>query len=380
MMKPDHNLAAFYALLRAGLWGTEVRLAEYEAVDFTEVYEIAKAQTVVGLVAAGLEQVVDRTITRQDARPFIHYVLKVEGFNKAMNELIAKLVTYLREHEVEVLLVKGQGLALCYDRPLWRAVGDVDLMVDPAHYEKAVQALKRIATSFDNERDRDLHISFDIGGWTVELHGTLDVHYINRVDRVVREVFQKTFECHQVRTWMNDGVPVGIPEPNNDVIFVFTHILKHTFIGGVGLRQICDWCRLLFAFHENIDAPLLQERLTKMGLMREWKTFASLAVHFLGMNPACIPLYDPSPKWRKKAETLNGYVLLDGNFGQNWDRKGRKHYLQNLFIGIKTFSYHSLRHFVISPRNSLSALFTSIGDLFLRFRNKIKRAFAKKAN
>lgn len=378
MKKIDPNLAAFYALLRGGLWGTEARLAEFGEVDFTQVYEIAKAQTVVGLIAAGLEKMVDSTITRQDARSYIHHVLKVEGLNRAMNKLIGQLVTYLHENEVEVLLVKGQGLAQCYDRPLWRSVGDVDFMVDPTHYEKAVQALKRIATSSDNERDSDMHISFEIGGWVVELHGTLDVHYIKRADRVVSDVFQKTFEHHQVRTWMNDDVPVDIPEPNNDIIFVFTHILKHTFIGGVGLRQICDWCRLLYAFRDKFDISLLQERLTKMGLMREWKTFAAYAVQYLGMSPECIPLYDPSPKWRKKAETLNGYVLLDGNFGQNWDRQDRKHYLMNLFVGIKTFCYHSLRHFVISPRNSLSALFTSIGDLFLRFRNKVKRAFAKK--
>lgn len=378
MKKTDPNLAAFYALLRGGLWGTEVRLAECDSVDFNEVYEIAKAQTVVGLVAAGLEQVVDRTITKQDARQYIHHVIKTEGFNKAMNDLIAKLVTYLRDNGVEVLLVKGQGLALCYDRPLWRSVGDVDFMVAPAQYEKAVQALKRVATSVDNERDSDMHISFEMGGWIVELHGTLEVHYIDRVDRVVSEVFRETFERRQVRTWMDGEVPVDIPEPNNDVIFVFTHILKHSFIGGVGLRQICDWCRLLYAFREKIDVSLLQERLLRMGLMREWKTFAAYAVQYLGMSPECIPLYDPSPKWRKKAETLNGYVLLDGNFGQNWDRQDRKHYLKNLFVGIKTFCYHSLRHFVISPRNSLSALFTSIGDLFLRFRNKVKRAFAKK--
>ncbi|MBO7510141.1 MAG: hypothetical protein J6T35_03065, partial [Bacteroidales bacterium] len=78
------------------------------------------------------------------------------------------------------------------------------------------------------------------------------------------------------------------------------------------------------------------------------------------------------------ADIMNNHIILDGNFGHNWDRQSRKYYLQNLYIGIKTFCYHSLRHFVISPGNSLSALLTSIGDLFLRFRNKVKRTFAKK--
>ena len=377
-MGTDHNLAAFYALLRGGLWEKEVRLEEYGSVDFNRIFEIAKEQTVIGLIAAGMEHVVDRTITKEDAAKFIHSVVKAEKINKAMNEYIAKLITYLRDNDISPLLVKGQGLAWCYERPQWRMSGDVDLIVAREAYKKAVDILKKIASSFDNERDSDLHISLDIGNGIVEMHGTLDMHYLKRVDRAVDEIFRKTFENKEVRVWTVDEVPIEVPKPDNDVIFVFTHILKHSFIGGVGLRQVCDWCRLLYTFKDEIDAALLQERLTKMGLMREWKTFAALAVRHLGMNAEYVPLYDPSPKWERNADIMNNYIILDGNFGHNWDRQSRKYYLQNLYIGIKTFCYHSLRHFVISPGNSLSALLTSIDDLFLRFRNKVKRTFAKK--
>ncbi|MBO7510386.1 MAG: nucleotidyltransferase family protein, partial [Bacteroidales bacterium] len=300
-MGTDHNLAAFYALLCGGLWETEVRLAEYGSVDFKRIFEIAKEQTVIGLVAVGMEHVVDRTITKDDAAKFIHSVVKTEIVNKAMNGFIAKLVTYLRDNDISPLLVKGQGLAQCYERPLWRMAGDVDFIVPREEYKKAVDILKKIASSFDNERDSDLHISLDIGNGIVEMHGTLDMHYLKRVDRVMDEILRNTFENNEVRIWTVDKVPIEIPKPDNDVIFVFTHILKHSFIGGVGLRQVCDWCRLLYSFKDEIDASLLQERLTKMGLMREWKTFAALAVRHLGMNAAYIPLYDPSPKWDRNA-------------------------------------------------------------------------------
>ena len=109
-MGTDHNLAAFYALLRGGLWEKEVLLEEYGSVDFNRIFEIAKEQTVIGLVAAGMEHVIDRTITKEDAAKFIHSVVKAEKINKAMNEYIAKLITYLRDKGVSPLLVKGQGL------------------------------------------------------------------------------------------------------------------------------------------------------------------------------------------------------------------------------------------------------------------------------
>ena len=46
---------AFFALLRAGLWEQEVQLQPYGEVDFAEVLELAEEQSVVGLVAAGIE-------------------------------------------------------------------------------------------------------------------------------------------------------------------------------------------------------------------------------------------------------------------------------------------------------------------------------------
>ena len=82
---------------------------------------------------------------------------------------------------------------------------------------------------------------------------------------------------------------------NNDILLIFTHFLKHFYKGGIGLRQICDWCRLLWTYRDSIDVALLEQRLRKMGLMSEWKAFAALAVEYLGM-PAESPIYDSSKR------------------------------------------------------------------------------------
>ena len=39
---------------------------------------------------------------------------------------------------INVLLVKGQGIALCYIRPLWRVAGDIDLFLNKDYYYKGV--------------------------------------------------------------------------------------------------------------------------------------------------------------------------------------------------------------------------------------------------
>lgn len=63
------NTEAFFALLRAGLWETEVRLSSSDIIDFKEVLRVAEEQSVVGLLAAGIEHVQDFRIPQADVLP-----------------------------------------------------------------------------------------------------------------------------------------------------------------------------------------------------------------------------------------------------------------------------------------------------------------------
>ena len=104
-----------------------------------------------------------------------------------------------------------------------------------------------------------------------------------------------------MRSWMNGKTLVFLPSADNDVIIVFTHILAHFFYGGIGLRQVCDWCRLLWTYRDIIDRKLLEKRLWRMGVMTEWESFAALAVDYLGMPVEAMPFYYDSHKWSRKA-------------------------------------------------------------------------------
>lgn len=65
---------------------------------------------------------------------------------------------------------------------------------------------------------------------------------------------------------------------------MFTHFIKHFYKeGGVSIRQLCDWCRLMWIYKEKINASLLETRLKKSGLKGEWRGIAAMAVDFLGM-------------------------------------------------------------------------------------------------
>ena len=172
-MRLSFDQKAFLELVKAGLWGKEVQLLPFMKVDFDEIYRLSQEQSVVGLMAVGLENVVDVTVPHTIALTIAGEVLRLEQRNRAMNEFVGKLIDRLRDADIYTLLVKGQGIAQCYEHPLWRACGDVDLLLSKENYEKAKAFLPRMASGVEKEETKKLHLGMTIEGWIVELHGTL---------------------------------------------------------------------------------------------------------------------------------------------------------------------------------------------------------------
>lgn len=355
-----NNQQAFFVLVKAGLFplhGKGGMVNGFDAVDWSEVCRIAEEQSVVGLVAAGLEHLKDVRAPKEDVLQLVGQTLQLELRNKSMNEYLAWLINALREEEIYAILVKGQGIAQCYERPLWRASGDIDLLLSETNYEKAKKMLVPLAVNVESEYKILKHLGLTMqGGVVVELHGTLHSRLSKRVDKVIDEAQKDVFFGGNVRSWQNGGTTVFLPSPDNDVIFVFTHILHHFYIEGVGLRQICDWCRLLWTYRETLDKKLLEHRLKKAGLTTEWKAFAALAVDWLGMPDEAMPLYSPNKKWSNKAEKILRFVMESGNFGHN--REVAQGKIHSVWLKTKDFARHAL----VFPWDSVKFFFHFIGN------------------
>lgn len=366
----DNNTQAFFELVRAGLWEKEARLAPYGVVDFSEVLRLATEQSVVGLVAAGLEHVSDMKVPQERALQFVGQTLQIEQRNKAMNAFVAELIERLRKADIYAILVKGQGIAQCYEKPLWRASGDVDLLLNEENYLKAADNLKSIATSVDEENPHNKHLAMTIDGWSVEMHGTLRSGLWKGLDEeldMVMEVVSLGEEKRSMEFYDSKGakVQIHLPAPDEDVIFVFSHILQHFFMEGIGLRQICDWYRLLWTYRELLNQELLEQRIKKAGVMTEWKAFYMLAIKYLGMpeEVSCFMFQDArSEKWEKKANKVMAFVLETGNFGHNRDYSYYKKY-PYLIYKVISLCHHirdTYRYSLIFPLDSLRVMWSRL--------------------
>lgn len=309
MQSLDNNTQAFLALVKAGLWESEVRLSQFESIDYTRVLALAEEQSVVGLVAAGLEHVVDVKVPKEDVLQFVGQTLQLEQRNETMRQFTTVAVEKMRKNGLNPLVVKGQGIGQCYERPLWRASGDIDFFFSKEDYPKAVEFFTLWSGNVVQDSRYTKSFGVVIDPWFIEIHGTLRSTLSSRQVREIDAVQEDTFRNKKFRVWKNGDTDIFLPEVNNDIIFVFTHFVRHFYKEGVCIRQICDWCRLLGAFRNSIDKKLLAERIKRMYLLDEWYAFAALAVDYLGMPAEAMPLYEEDKKWHVKGEKIMSYML-----------------------------------------------------------------------
>lgn len=328
-MEINTNAMAFFSFVKAGLFpfsgdGFIINDFLFRNLDWEKVYQLAQEQSVQGLVLQGIEVLkakgIELNVPKMLLLQWIGEVQMIEQRNKEMNTFVAELIEKLRKNDIYALLVKGQGLAQCYEKPLWRSCGDIDLLLSLDNFEKASSELSKDIGKIEKESFINIkkkHREYQIAKWIVELHGSMRTNLSQSIDKVIDRVQHDVICGGGVRSWLNGNTLVFLPSPDNDVVFVFTHILQHLFFEGIGLRQICDWCRLIYIYKESLNHGLLESRIKAMGLLSEWKTFYNLASRYLGMPDLGGRLMVRDSKYDKKADKLMTFVLEVGNFGHN---------------------------------------------------------------
>jgi len=114
----------YFALLQAGLWEKRfedeslLNFCDNSLINWRDIYRLAENQSVVGLITTGLDFLTEVRAPQEVVLQFVGTSLQIEQRNLGMNHFIAITVEERHERGVIAVLVKGQGVAQCYQRPL----------------------------------------------------------------------------------------------------------------------------------------------------------------------------------------------------------------------------------------------------------------------
>lgn len=319
----DKTLRALFALLQAGLWGTfdEAVASAFplSAGEWERVFTLARQQTVTGIAFRGLDFLPEEAAPPMGIMAkWMAHADRIEQSNRVMNETVARLYGHFASAGVEAVLQKGQGVAAMYPEPLLRECGDIDLYF-PGH-DGISDPLAGIDGAV-RERQPDDSWVYVVDGIIVEHHtDLLDIQSPRAKRYVKRLIEEKGFE----KVVTGDGVEVLVPAPEVNLLLLSSHILKHAFGVGIGLRQFCDYAVARRYYEGRVNEEEMREIWRMIGL-EKWqgllegflvkKTGVLLDIVLKGGN---FGVYSkdrenvPRARWARKVQT---FKALMGNIG-----------------------------------------------------------------
>ena len=306
----------FFSLLRTGLWGTEPEVSLFAGeTDWETVFLMAKEQTVVPMVADGVESLLSRTdleIPREVRKRFASGLLKTEQRNRRMDRLSTYLFQKAEAEGIPCVILKGQGVARCYPVPLRRQSGDVDVVVLPEDFERICALFAPVAKAIEQQGEGTLHRAMYFGDLQVEFHGSIESELTRRTDCRLEVLHRELFAEGGIRILEEGDFRIPVPSVRFDTQYLLSHLYKHFFQEGVGLRQVCDWMMFVHAHAAEMDADVLAEDLRKIGLENAWTLFSAFCVRYLGAPrfPLCGEVKEPV------LEKVWQLMSIHGNFGK----------------------------------------------------------------
>ena len=275
--------------------------------------------------------------------------LKTEQMHRLLNSTIAQIVNGLEAEGVHSVLLKGQGIAQNYRRPMSRSCGDIDLYTGLGGYMKTFEIIERLNEGHARGEavECEHHMHTFLNGVDVEIHRLASFIHGKRMNanfqKWTTESLDDLFGSGKLETWDNGGTAVSLAPATYNTFFILHHAVRHMTTEGVGFRQICDWAMLLHKCHAQVDVDLLGRKLEELRMTWIWQEFGRLAVNFLGLPVEELPLAPKDIAPTSKTYLLLKHIFISGNFG-HFDVNGRDHsdapYLVRKW---RSFTFQSMR-------------------------------------
>lgn len=233
----------FFALLRMAV-GTGARLPKAPtAEEWEALLHEAKRQTLVGVLYDALDRL---PAEQRPPKPVLlrwHALTeRIAHDNLRLNRDAVWLTERFARAGFRSVVLKGQGNALLYPHPLRRHPGDIDIWLDGRRDDILAYVLRL----FPKQKVQWLEVEFPVLKETVtEVHTAPSNLYCPTDNNRLQAFYARHREAMFTHaTALPDGI-IFTPTWEVNLVFQLTHIYRHLFYEGIGLRQLMDYFFLL---------------------------------------------------------------------------------------------------------------------------------------
>ena len=318
----------FFDFLRFCIGAAEGIPESVKDADWGVLYGIAKKQALIGVLFHGIQQLPKDLAPGEDLlMQWMGQAQRIKQRNVRLFMDSAKVCKNFKDIGFRNCILKGQGNTLLYPDPFMRTPGDIDIYLEGGR-KRIMEYVEGVCPG---QVMRYHHVDFPVMKTPIEVHFTPSYMFCPWHNRRMQKWFGKVMDlqCSNVVSLPNGFGEIAVPTTSFNVIYILSHLYRHVFTEGIGLRQLLDYYFVVVRWHTDLtnltdfdskDLAALQRDLIWLGL---WQ-FAGSVMYVLHEVFGLEEDKMIAPMNVKEGRFLLEEVMLGGNFGQYDDRLGDK--------------------------------------------------------
>ena len=327
----------FFDFLRFCIGSAKEIPDSLKEADWKELYCIAQKQALLGVLFYGIRRLPKELAPEQ--KLLMQWMVMAEMIRKQNIRLFQDSVKVCKNFENEGFancILKGQGNALLYPDPYMRTPGDIDIYLSGGR-RKIMKYVDRVCP---NQVMRYHHVDFPVMKTAIEVHFTPSYMFFPVHNCRMQKWFKEVMDllCSNVVTLPDGYGEITVPTMNFNVIYILSHLYRHIFTEGIGLRQLLDYYFVLVKWHTdltnltdsnkslpqmtqiNTDLDALRHKLKYLGLWKFAQAVMFVMKEVFGLSEDRMI----APMDEREGRFLLDEIMRGGNFGQFDDRMGSK--------------------------------------------------------
>ena len=308
----------FFRLIQISLGVADRFDATPDIQHWHQLLDESRRQTLTGIIYGGLDRL------PEDQRPpkavLINWhaeASRIQHRNRLLDHVSVWTSTRFQKEGFPGVILKGQANARLYPDPSLRISGDVDIWLQGRREAILGYVLRRFPKQRVQWHEVEFPVRSDV---TIEVHTTPSFLFCPTDNRRL----QSFYRSHAPKVLQNHlALPEGdVNEPTTlvNLVFQLTHIYRHLFYEGIGLRQLMDYYYLL----RTPEAQACREEALTVIRSLHMERFCQAVMWVLGYV-----FLLPQTEMLALPDEREGLFLLDevmraGNFGRYDERNNMK--------------------------------------------------------
>jgi len=200
-------------------------------------------------------------------------------------EVLKELLDFLKENDIEVLVINGIVSGQMYNHPSHRHYGDIDILIGD-DYNKTIKLIGKMGINVDVINQN--YSTFKYRGVTVRNHKHLLFYQFRhrlftKQDRKIEKQLDKLLVLGSDTVIMSDLV-VKTPNPEFMMLYYVRHLVLHFLEYGIFLRHLCDFTLFIETNRDYIDFVKMEKIFKKSHMFKLFSSFVSICKTHLGLN------------------------------------------------------------------------------------------------